>query len=95
MSFERYIELLQMLITMTDPDDPNEVLCAMNILKNLLELARSSEKADAVTIRTMSEGFHGFNGLLRHKDNFAGEPGDYSGNQAKRQRLAMILRPHC
>ena len=28
MSFERYIELLQMLITMTDPDDPNEVLCA-------------------------------------------------------------------
>ncbi len=95
MSFERYIELLQMLITMTDPDDSNEVLCAMNILKNLLELARSSEKANAITIRAMAQGFNGFTRLLRSKDDFAGEPGDYTGNQAKRQRLAMILKPHC
>ena len=95
MSFDRFIELLQQLITMTDPDDFGEVLNAMNILKNLLELARSSELADALTIRAMHLGYAQFRGLLHSKDDFAGKPGDYSGNKAKRNRLAMLLKPGC
>ena len=53
MSFERFIELLQMLITMTDPENEDELLNAKNILKNLQELAKSSGKADSRTIRSM------------------------------------------
>ena len=91
MTFERFIELLQQLITMTE----EQVLNAKNILKNLMELARSSEMADAVTIRAMHQGYSEFAMLLRSKESFAGKRGDFSGNQAKRNRLAMMLRPHC
>ncbi len=95
MTFERFIELLQQLITMTDPKNEEQVLNAKNILKNLMELAHSSEMADAVTIRAMHQGYSEFAMLLRSKESFAGKRGDFSGNQAKRNRLAMMLRPHC
>ena len=95
MSFDRYIELLQMLITMTNPENEDELLYAKNILKNLLDLAESSGKADARTIRTMMCGYHEFVYLLRKKDDFAGVPGDVAMNRAKRQRLAMMIRPGC
>ena len=95
MSFERYIELLQQLITMTNPDNEEEVLCARNIMKNLLELARSSKMADAITLRTMMLAYSKFTLLLRHKDDFAGKPGDIFGNRNKRNQLAMMVRPGC
>ena len=95
MSLERYIELLQAIITMTDPKNEEQMLNAKNILKNLLELARSSGMAGGPTMRAMTEGYHEFSMIMRHKQDFAGKPGDYAGNQAKRQRLAMMVAPHC
>ena len=95
MSYERFIELLQMLITMTDPQNEEQVLNAKNILKNLLELAEDSGMADAQTIRVMHEAYVEFNLFLHRKADFAGKPGDVMGNKAKRNRLAMMLRPGC
>ncbi len=95
MSLERFIELLQALITMTDPNNEFQMLNARNILKNLMELARDSEKADALAIRAMGRSFREFSDIMRHKDDFAGKPGDYSGNNAKRQRLKYMFLPHC
>ncbi len=95
MSLERYIEFLQAIITMTDPNNEEEMLNARNVLRNLLELARSSGKANALTIRSMMSGYHEFSYLMRKKEDFAGQPGDYAGNQAKRQRLQMMIRPGC
>lgn len=95
MSFERFIELLQMLITMTDPENEDEVLNAKNILKNLQELAESSGKADSRTIRSMQIAYRQFTAMLHSKKDFAGVPGEISANKAKRQRLAMMIRPGC
>ena len=95
MSAERYIELLQMLITMTDPRNQEEVLHATNILKELLELAKSSGKVKGFTLHMMHQGYFEFPFLLDRKEEFAGKPGDYDTNRAKRQRLAMLLRPGC
>ena len=95
MSLERYIQLLQQLLTMTDPANEEEVLCAKNVLKNLLELARESRKADRVVLRSMETGYDIFSNLLRRRMDFAGEPGDVIGNQKKRQRLAMMVMPGC
>jgi len=95
MSLERYIELLQAIITMTNPENEEQMLNARNILKNLLELARSSGMAAGPTMRAMTEGYHGFSMIMRHRADFAGKPGDYAGNQAKRHRLEMVIGPHC
>ena len=95
MNFDRYVELMQQLITMTDIDNEEEMLCARNILKNLMELARSSQKVNPMTMRAMVEGYHEFSMFMRMKDEFAGKPGDVEGNMAKRKRLAMTLRPGC
>ncbi len=95
MSFERFLELLQALVTMTNPNDEEQVLNAKNILRNLLELADRSHMADRITLDTMEQAYHKFTFLLRHREDFAGKPGDYMANQAKRQRLAMMVRPGC
>ena len=95
MSFDRFIELLQMLITMTDPDNKEEVLNAQNILKNLIELAKSSKMVDIETFRTMNMARQEFEFLLHRKGDFAGKPGDIAVNRAKRNRLAMTIRPGC
>lgn len=95
MRFERFIELLQALITMTNPNNEEEILNARNILKNLLELARSSQMVDPLTLRTMMQAYQEFTYLLRHREDFAGKPGDVAANQAKRHRLAMVVRPGC
>lgn len=92
MSFERFIQLLQMLITMTNPYNEEEILNARNILKNLLELARSSGTADPRTIRAMSQGYHQYIYLLGHRNEIARRPDDTAENRARRRYLAMMLR---
>ena len=95
MSIEKFLEVLQALITMTNPENEDEVLNARNILKNLFELARSSGMAHTITIRYMRSGYEEFTALLRHREDFAGHPGDFAGNEAKRQRIKIMLNPHC
>lgn len=95
MSLERYIELLQAIITMTDPENEEQMLNAKNILKNLLELAKSSGMTVGPTMRAMTQGYYEFSMIMHHREDFAGKPGDYAGNQAKRHRLEMVVGPHC
>ena len=95
MSLERYLELLQAIITMTNPENEEQMLNAKNILKNLLELADSSEMTDGPTMRAMTQGYDEFSMIMRHREDFAGRPGDFAGNTAKRHRLEMMVGPHC
>lgn len=95
MSIDRFIELLQALITMTDPNNEDQVMNARNILKNLLELAGSSGMADRETERAMLLALRSFTHILHTKEDFAGTPGDVYGNRTKRLRLKMMLRPNC
>ena len=95
MSFSRFIELLQQLITMTDPEDEDQVRYAVGILQNLHELARRSDKIDRRTLGIIYIAIVEFSDLLRIKEQFAGSPGDVAGNLAKRKRLAMALGPRC
>lgn len=95
MSLESYIKLYQELLTMVDPENPYSVEQAENILRQILFMARISQKADALTIRCMHAGAHEFSAIVRHRDDFAGKRGDFHGNEAKRQRLMHMLGPHC
>lgn len=95
MSLESFIRLYQELLTMIDPDDMLSVEFAKSILHMIFVLARRSGKADSVTLRCMDNGVHSFERIARHRDDFAGKPGDFAGNNAKRQRLTHMLRPGC
>lgn len=94
-SLDRFIELLQALITMTDPEDMDEMKYAKEVLRNLNRLAGSSMKVTREVLRTMMAAYAQFDMLMQHKSEFAGRPGDYAANDAKRHRLAMTIRPGC
>lgn len=95
MSEKRFIQTLQALLTMVNPDSPTSIACVKATLENLLALARESGKADAITIRMIMVATHQIDHLIYHRDDFAGKPGDYPGNTAKQHRLAQMLRPGC
>lgn len=95
MSYERFIELLQQILTMVDPADKEQVKYAKEVLKNLRDLAIASDKADGGVLRAMTIAYHEFEFILPHRNEFAGTPGDITGNRIKRQRLAMMVRPTC
>lgn len=95
MSLENFLSFLQQLITMTDPDDAASVALAENALTAVIALAHTSKTVDPLTARAMHKAHMRLNGFLRHKDEFAGKPGDYMGNQHKRYRLRSMLSPEC
>lgn len=95
MSLESYIRMYQELLTMVDPSNPYSVEHAVNILREILFLAQQSHMANPLTIRSMYNGIQEFASIARHRADFAGKPGDFHGNQTKRQRLMQMLGPHC
>ena len=95
MSIENYLSFLQQIITMTDPNDRAAVALAKNALTSVAALAITSHKVDSITWRIMHEAEERIELLLRHKEDFAGTPGDYVGNKNKRHRLLNVLRPGC
>ncbi len=95
MSYDRFIELLQMLITMTDPEYEESVQNAKAVLKHLGRLGKTSGMMDAYTFRCIHGAYNEFESLLRHRVEFAGVPGDTEGNMAKRRRLSLAVYPHC
>ena len=95
MSLENYLSFLQQIITMADPHDKASVALAKNAVTAVNALAHTSQKTDALTGRVMLVAEVQFERLLHHKDDFAGKPGDYMGNQNKRHRLLNVLRPGC
>ena len=95
MSLQSYIRLYQELLTMVDPNNPYSIEHALGILRQILFMAEQSKMANAETIEYMDAGIYQFEYLAKHHDNFAGKPGDFHGNEAKRQRLMHMLIPHC
>ena len=54
MSLERYIELLQAIITMTNPENEEQMLNARNILKNLASMQNhGGYKSLGLSVRIM------------------------------------------
>jgi len=95
MSLDNYLSFLQQIITMTDIFDKASVALAKNAVTAVNALAQTSQKVDALTWRVMLAAEMQLELLLHHKDDFAGKPGDYMGNQNKRHRLLNVLRPSC
>lgn len=95
MNFDRFVELMQDLITMTNPGNGKGMIYAQNILVNLIELACSSQMVDELTLRAMGDGLHDFPSLMHEKEDFAVKPGDVEGNMARLKELALMLQPGC
>ncbi len=95
MSFDNFLSYLQQLLTMVDPLDLHSVALAKGALSKTIALARISRKTDAVTLRTMVMAEEQFEYLADHRMDFAGVPGEYDKNAARRRRLGLVLRPGC
>ena len=95
MTTTRFIHYLQEILTMVDPKDKYSVVLARNALSTTIGLALGSQKADSRTSRLMREAERQFDYLVKHADEYAGQPGDFAGNEQKRRRLEMVLSPYC
>lgn len=95
MSEKRFLETLQALLTMVDPDSETSVACVRATLINIRALAESSQKCNPMTLYAMDAAIVRLHYLIQCREDFAGRPGDYAGNVAKRHRLSDVLNPHC
>lgn len=95
MSLKNFIAYLQQLLTMIDPLNEYSVALAKNALSATIALAEVSGKADMPTRRAMRGAEAKFRYLAEHAQDFAGTPGNYKENEQKRQRLEMVVYPHC
>lgn len=95
MTLDNFLSFLQQIITMTDPNDRAAVALAKNALNSVLALGQCSGMTDAFTLRLMMRAENLLTQLLYHRDEFAGKPGDYAGNQNRRHRLRNVLTPGC
>lgn len=95
MTLENFLSFLQQLLTMVDPKNKSSVELARTALAGVVGLARSSNMADAITLRSMVMATHQFDSLVRNRKDFVGIPGDFMNNQNKRQRLSHMIMPGC
>ena len=95
MSEKRFLQTLQALLTMVDPDDPTSVACVKNALESIYALAMKSRKSDSMTLREMMAARRQIDNLIHYHEDFAGRKGDYNNNVAKQQRLKLTLVPSC
>ena len=95
MSVDRLICFLQELLTMLEPGNALSVASARAILDNLCGLLRSSGKCSSIVLRIADRFRENFVYYCHHREEFAGVPGEYQQNQAKRDRLRQTLYPGC
>jgi len=95
MSQDQFLKLLQSILTMTDAKQKVSAVYAGRMLENLFELALDSGKCDGLTLHMMENSIRLLDVLIKRKADYAGVPGDYAGNQAKRNRLGEALYPRC
>ena len=95
MSLNGFLTYLQQLITMVDAADPRSVGYARAALKNTVELARLSGKAGGPAMRVMVRALDQFDDIIRVRNQFAAEPGEFQENERKRRRLCAMLQPGC
>ena len=95
MNYDTFLKFLQSVITMTDINDPESVANSSMLLSNLYRLILSSGMADGGVRQMAAVAAHHSEELLMQREEFAGAPGHFRTNKAKRDRLAMALYPHC
>jgi len=95
MSMNNFLSFLQQILTMVEPKNAGSMALAKAALTSIVGLAKSSGKADAITIRCMMIAEREFEYLVGHRDDYVGVPGEYQKNQVKRQRLAHMIVPSC
>ncbi len=95
MSEQRFLELLQELLTMADPAVPNASAYARAVLKNLYILVYDSGKGSQTLLYGMKIALKQWQHLVECREDFAGIPGDYRRNAAKRHRLHHMIYPGC
>ena len=95
MSEKRFVETLQTLLTLVDPNSPESRARVRHILKELFFLARESEKCNGSTIRMIDNAESILNHLIDHRDDFAKEPGARYANKARGEQLRLAISPRC
>lgn len=95
MSEDKFLELLQSLLTMVDPENPCSVACMRTVLINIQSMAQQSGKVSRLTAVMMDFAQNRFCELIDHRKDFAGVPGEFQQNHHKRIRLRMMLTPGC
>ena len=95
MSMDNFLSFLQQMLTMVDPKSASSIALAKAALTAVIGLAKSSGKADAITLHSMMNAESEFEYLVSHKDDYVGVRGEYQKNQIKRQRLSHMIMPGC
>ncbi len=95
MTLDNFLSFLQQILTMLDDENPYSIALAFNALNNIVVLAEHSYKTDGLTLRSMYAARRQFEYLVKYRNEFMGEPGEYQMNQIKRQRLAHVIVPSC
>lgn len=95
MSYDTFLKVLQSIITMTDANSPESIKKSKEIVEGLYQLIASSGMADILVTNMAADAVRLFNEIIMFKDDFAGVPGQIRRNKAKRDRLAMMIYPHC
>ncbi len=95
MSEDMFLKLLQSLLTMVDPEDPLSVASFQNVLNSVLAMGEKAKAVDGETRMLMMRAAKYPEDIIYNRKDFAGKPGDYKGNQAKRNRLYQALMPSC
>ena len=95
MSEKRFLETLQALLTMVNPDSISSSAMVKAALENLLALAVDSGKCDEMVIRMIETAIATADRLIRYRDDFVSKPGQYHANVARRDQLRLVIRPGC
>ena len=95
MTIDNFLSFLQQLLTMVDPQNEESIRLGRDALRSTVQLAISSHKVDAYTLRAMLIAKHNYERLVIHADEFTGIPGEYELNEKRRRRLRMAIEPHC
>ena len=96
MTTENFLSFLQQLLTIVDPKDQQSVNMVKSLLLDLKILSDHNTKPfGLVTRRMITVANLRIDYLIEHSSEFAGKPGEYDANHKKRQRLHILLTPHC
>ena len=86
MSMDNFLSFLQQILTMVEPENASSVASAKAALIAVFGLAKSSGKADAITIRSMMIAEREFEYLVSHWEEFT-----YHQKQNRKRLIFKII----
>ena len=96
MTVENFLSFLQQLLTIVNPNDQQSVNMVKSLLLDLKILSDHDTKTfGRLTYMTIAAANSQIDFLIEHSSEFAGKTGEYDANYKKRQRLHILLAPHC